>query len=102
MIINGLTISVETPLKDQIRYYINAGTRIAQEDASSVPTGLEQVDGDTDRPSGSNDPSVTRIYDMLGRLVATLGADDLLSDTRLPAGVYTVQRGAKTERMVVR
>ena len=42
------------------------------------------------------------IYDMLGRRVLTLNEFDLISNIQLPTGVYIIQRGTKTERMVIR
>ena len=42
------------------------------------------------------------IYDVLGRKVAVLGENDLLTRINLPTGVYIISRGDKTERIVIK
>ena len=42
------------------------------------------------------------IYDILGRKIMTLTEYDLISNIQLPTGVYIIQRGTNTERMVIR
>jgi hypothetical protein len=48
-----------------------------------------------------NDKMV-HVFDVLGRQVAVLGENDLLTQLKLPTGVYVIQRGNKTERVVIR
>lgn len=97
LIVNGLKVSVETPLNDQIRYYINGGHRTVSPEAvdPGIATGIELINEE------QNDQMVY-IYDVLGRKVATLQEHDLISNTVLPTGVYIISRGDKTERMVIK
>ena len=100
LIRNGLQITVPTPESDQLRYFINGG-RVAQAtEQSGVATGIESPNGQINDQM-VNDKMVN-IYDILGRKVLTLTEFDLISNIRLPIGVYIIQRGNKIERMVIR
>lgn len=101
LIVNGLQLTVETPLSDQLRYYINGSRTLTPEpEQPGVATGLEQIN---DPSQMSNVQSqMTQVFDLLGRVVTTCPADNLISNTALPAGVYIIVRGDKTERMVIR
>jgi hypothetical protein len=48
-----------------------------------------------------NDQMVN-VFDVLGHKVAVLGKYDILTHIKLPTGVYIIQRGDKTERVVIR
>ncbi len=102
LIVNGLKVSVETPLNDQIRYYINGGHRTVSPEAvdPGIATGIELINEEQNDQT-VNDQMVN-IYDVLGRKVATLQEHDLISNTVLPTGVYIISRGDKTERMVIK
>ena len=101
LIRNGLQVAVRTPLSDQLRYFINGGKRTTTTtDQPGVATGLETVNGENTLTS--NLSPLTFIYDLLGRHVMTLTEHDLISNIQLPTGVYILQRGDKTERMVIR
>jgi hypothetical protein len=99
-IVNGLQVAVETPQSDQIRYFINGAARVKPETPENpgVATGNEHVTPNED--PADNGQAV--IYDMLGRKIMTLHEYDLISNTALPTGVYIIQRGTQTERMVIR
>ena len=103
LIRNGLQVAVRTPNSDQIRYFINGertkGEWTNGENQQGNATGVEVVN---DQQPISNEPTGTIIYDVLGRRVMTLTEYDLISNTNLPTGVYIIQRGNKTERMVIR
>ena len=99
LIRDGLRIAVPTPQSDQMRYYIN-GRKKASQGGSETPTGIESPN-DPINDQIVNDKMV-HIYDMLGRKVLTLGEYDLLSNIQLPTGVYVIQRGNQTERMVIK
>ena len=101
-IANGMQIVVATPLSDQLRYYINGIRRIAsgEEQQGGTATGIDLVE------DAANDQMVNGqmvyIYDVLGRKVAVLGENDLLTRINLPMGVYIISRGDKTERIVIK
>ena len=100
LIRNGLQVAIQTPNSDQIRYFINGTPKATNNDNQpGVTTDLENPD--TEIP-GFRDTDSTIIYDILGRKVMTLSEFDLISNIRLPIGVYIIQRGNKTERMVIR
>ena len=102
LIRDGLEVAVRTPESDQMRYFINGSKRASTggEDNPGVSTGMEIV---KDRLQDTNNPSdKTVIYDVLGRRVMTLGEYDLLTNVKLPTGVYIIQQGNKTERMVIK
>lgn len=99
LIRNGLQIAVETPLNDQIRYFINGRPAQKTNDNPGITTDIEEVNSQSPI---TNDQSGTIIYDLLGRRVMTLNEFDLISNIQLPTGVYIVQRGNSTERMVIR
>jgi len=101
LILNGLQIEVETPQNDQIRYYIH-GRRVAQTTTTpGTATGLDPVTPENGT-SSDNTTGLTSIYDVLGRKIMTLQEHDLISNIQLPTGVYIIQRGTKSERMVIR
>lgn len=102
LIRNGLQIAVQTPNSDQIRYFINGHALPKQGHDQGVTTDLDgsMVNDPTHDPTV--DDQTVQIYDMLGRKVMTLTEFDLLSNIQLPTGVYVIQRGTKTERMVVK
>ena len=97
---NGLQIAIRRPESDQLRYFINGYAAPATTDQPGVATGLETVNGENTLTS--NLSPLTFIYDLLGRRVMTLTEYDLLSNIQLPTGVYIIQRGNNTERMVIR
>ena len=100
-IANGMQIVVATPLSDQLRYYINGIRRIASgEEQQGTATGIDLVE-DAANDQMVNDQMVY-IYDVLGRKVAVLGENDLLTRINLPTGVYIISRGDKTERIVIK
>jgi hypothetical protein len=100
MIVNGLRISVETPQSNQIRYFINGSKPVtSEENQQGTATGIEEVN---DQSPITNYQSGTVIYDVLGRKIMTLNEYDLISNIHLPTGVYIIQRGSNTERMVIR
>ncbi|MBR1381898.1 MAG: hypothetical protein IJ554_05435, partial [Paludibacteraceae bacterium] len=100
-ICNGLQLGIRTPESDQIRYFINGGkyTTTTNDDQPGVTTDIDEVN---DQSPITNNQSGTVIYDVLGRKIMTLGEYDLLSTIQLPTGVYIIQRGKNTERMVIR
>lgn len=100
-ITNGLQVAVRTPESDQIRYFINGnGARTStDDDQPGITTDIEVVD---DQSPITNNQSGTVIYDVLGRPVLKLSEHDLISNIQLPTGVYIIQRGKNTERMVIR
>lgn len=101
LILNGLQIEVETPQNDQIRYYIH-GRRVAQTQTTpGTATGVDPVTPENGT-SSDNTNGLTSIYDVLGRKIMTLQEHDLISNIQLPTGVYIIQRGTKSERMVIR
>ena len=104
MIMNGMRISVLAPQNDQLRYYINGGEPHHAEQTTGgeeIPTGIDNNGGLINGDASLNDGR-TRIYDVLGRKVAILGENDLLTQLKLPTGVYVITRGDKTERVVIR
>lgn len=105
MIVNGLQVGVQTPQSDQIRYFINGGRRIQTPVVPDpvdpgVVTVMENVNGETNSPLNNNQSTI--IYDILGRRMKVLGEYDLLQNVNLPTGVYILQRGNQTEKIVVR
>lgn len=101
MISDGLRIAVRTPQNDQIRYYINAHRAPKATEDTNIATGVDNNGGLINGDASLNDGR-TIIYDLLGRRVMTLGENDLITNVQLPTGVYIIQRGNKTERMVIR
>ena len=103
-IANGMQIVVATPLSDQLRYYINGIRRIASgEEQQGTATGIDIVEDENTQPQTTNNNSqTTYVYDVLGRKVAVLGENDLLTRINLPTGVYIISRGDKTERIVIK
>lgn len=101
MISDGLRIAVRTPQNDQIRYYINAHRAPKATEDTNIATGVDNIGVGND-PSTLNTQHSTFIYDLLGRRVMILGENDLITNVQLPTGVYIIQRGNKTERMVIR
>ena len=100
LIVNGLQVAIETPQADQLRYFIN-GRPVAQStDRQGIATGLETANDNDPSPVTGNRSPLTVIYDVLGRKVAVLNEYDLISNIQLPTGVYVIQRGNQTERMV--
>jgi hypothetical protein len=104
MIVNGLQLGIPTPESDQIRYFINGGrhitTPVVIPDDPGVVTGTENVNGETESPLNNNQSTV--IYDILGRRVKVLGEYELLKNVKLPVGVYIIQRGNQTEKVVMK
>lgn len=102
LIVNGLKVSVETPLNDQIRYYINGGHRTVSPEAvdPGIATGIELINEEQNDQTVND--QIVNIFDVLGRKVATLQEHDLISNTVLPTGVYIISRGDKTERIVIK
>lgn len=104
MIVNGLQLGIPTPESDQIRYFINGGrhitTPVVIPDDPGVVTGTENVNGKTESPLNNNQSTV--IYDILGRRVKVLGEYELLKNVKLPVGVYIIQRGNQTEKVVMK
>ena len=102
LIVNGLKVSVETPLNDQIRYYINGGHRTVSPEAGDpgIATGIELINEEQNDQTVND--QIVNIFDVLGRKVATLQEHDLISNTVLPTGVYIISRGDKTERIVIK
>lgn len=100
MIRNGLQVAIRTPESDQIRYFINGRHLPKQTEDTNIATGVDNIGGN--EPSTLNTQHSTFIYDILGRRVMVLGEHDLISNVQLPTGVYIIQRGNKTERMVIR
>lgn len=103
LIMNGMRISIVAPASDELRYYINGGEPRFAEDTTTgeeIATGIEVV------PPGTNTQMVNDqmayVYDVLGRKVAVLGENDLLTHLKLPTGVYVITWGDKTERVVIR
>lgn len=99
-ITNGLQVAVRTPESDQIRYFINGnGARTTTDGGQpGVTTDIDEVDDQL--PTANNQSAI--IYDVLGRPVLNLSEHDLISNIQLPTGVYIIQRGKNTERMVIR
>ena len=99
-ITNGLQVAVRTPKSDQIRYFINGnGARTSTDGGQpGVTTDIDEVDDQL--PTANNQSAI--IYDVLGRPVLKLSEYDLISNIQLPTGVYIIQRGKNTERMVIR
>ena len=99
-ITNGLQVAVRTPESDQIRYFINGnGARTLTDGGQpGVTTDIDEVDDQL--PTANNKSAI--IYDVLGRPVLKLSEHDLISNIQLPTGVYIIQRGKNTERMVIR
>ncbi len=103
-IMDGMQIAVETPISNQLRYFINGGgIRHTEQttDGEGIATGIDNNGGLINGDASLNDGR-TRIYDVLGRQVAVLGENDLLTQLKLPTGVYVITRGNKTERVVIR
>ena len=100
LIRNGLQVAIPTPNSDQIRYFINGAPKAKGEgtNGEGVTTGVEEVTANGEGLEANG----AVIYDMLGRRVLTLNEFDLISNIQLPTGVYIIQRGTKTERMVIR
>ena len=99
MILNGMQIGIQTPLSDQIRYYIGYPHSVVSHQPSEEGT----VTGIENEPTlNSSSEGRTCIYDLLGRKIMSLGEYDLISTISLPTGVYIIQRGNQTERMVVK
>ena len=100
MIRNGIQVAIPTPNSDQIRYFINGAPKAKGEgtNGEGVTTGVEEVTANGEGVEANG----AVIYDMLGRRVLTLHEFDLISNIQLPTGVYIIQRGTKTERMVIR
>lgn len=102
-IMDGMQIAVETPISNQLRYFINGGEpRQAGQNTGgeSIATGIEEINAQINDQM-VNDKMV-HVFDVLGRQVAVLGENDLLTQLKLPTGVYVIQRGNKTERVVIR
>lgn len=101
---NGMQIAIVTPLSDQLRYFINGGGSstipVVTPDDPGVVTNVENINGETNSPLNNNHSTI--IYDMLGRRVKVLGKYELINNVQLPTGVYIIQRGQQTERMVIR
>ena len=104
MILNGLRVTVAAPQTDEIRYYINGANNSAASDEQqpATPTGIETVQENNPSQAANNPAHATKIYDLLGRHLITLNEHDLIYNVQLPTGVYIVQRGSKTERMVIK
>ncbi len=103
-IMDGMQIAVETPVSNQLRYFINGGGIRSTEQTTGgeeIATGIDNNGGLINGDASLNDGR-TRIYDVLGRQVAVLGENDLLTQLKLPTGVYVITRGDKTERVVIR
>ena len=103
-IMDGMQIAVETPISNQLRYFINGGGIRSTEQTTGgeeIATGIDNNGGLINGDASLNDGR-TRIYDVLGRQVAVLGENDLLTQLKLPTGVYVITRGDKTERVVIR
>ena len=102
-IVDGMQIAVETPVSNQLRYFINGKRENKQEDTDhpGVSTGIENVNGQMPNDQMVNDQMVN-VFDVLGHKVAVLGKYDILTHIKLPTGVYIIQRGDKTERVVIR
>ncbi len=103
LIRDGMEVAVRTPESDQMRYFINgyAAPQSGSGD-SGVITGLENGGDNNQSPITNNQSGITVIYDVLGRCLMTLGEYDLISNIQLPTGVYIIQHGDKSERMVIR
>lgn len=100
-ICNGLQLGIRTPESDQIRYFINGARAPKGTEDTNIATGVDNIGVGND-PSTLNTQHSTFIYDLLGRRVMMLGENDLITNVQLPTGVYIIQRGNKTERMVIR
>ena len=102
-IVDGMQIAVETPVSNQLRYFINGKRENKQEDTDhpGVSTGIENVNDQMPNDQMVNDQMVN-VFDVLGHKVAVLGKYDILTHIKLPTGVYIIQRGDKTERVVIR
>ncbi len=99
MILNGMQIGIQTPLSDQIRYYIGYPHSVVSHQPSEEGT----VTGVENEPTiNSSSEGRTCIYDLLGRKIMSLGEYDLISTISLPTGVYIIQRGNQTERKVLK
>ena len=73
------------------------------------PSNMEAISEEGTVTGIENEPTLnsssegrTCIYDLLGRKIMSLGEYDLISTISLPTGVYIIQRGNQTERMVVK
>ena len=97
---NGLQIAVQRPESNQLRYFINGYAASATTEQPGIATDIEVTNGE--EPLSSKFSPLTFIYDVLGRRVMTLTEYDLISNIQLPTGVYIIQRGGNTERMVIR
>ncbi len=104
MIMNGMRVAIAAPQSDELRYYINGGEHLASgEEQQGTATGIELVEDENTQPQTTNNNSqTTYVYDVLGRKVAVLGENDLLTRINLPTGVYIISRGDKTERIVIK
>lgn len=102
LIRNGLQVAIQMPNSDQIRYFINGTPKAGNNDnQQGVTTDIESV-SPQDGLYSNSESGLTSIYDMLGRRIMTLTEYDLISTIQLPTGVYVIQRGNQTERMVIR
>lgn len=102
-IMDGMQIAVETPISNQLRYFINGGGIRSTEQTTGgeeIPTGIEEINVPINDQMVNG--KMVHVYDVLGRQVAVLGENDLLTQLKLPTGVYVIQRGNKTERVVIR
>lgn len=92
---DGMQIAVETPISNQLRYFINGGGIRSTEQTTGgeeIATGIDNNGGLINGDASLNDGR-TGIYDVLGRQVAVLGENDLLTQLKLPTGVYVITRG---------
>ena len=102
LIRNGLQVAIQMPNSDQIRYFINGTPKAGNNDnQQGVTTDIESV-SPQDGLYPNSESGLTSIYDILGRRIMTLTEYDLISNIQLPTGVYVIQRGNQTERMVIR
>ena len=90
LIRNGLQIAIETPLNDQIRYFINGSKRVtSEENQQGTATGIEEVN---DQLPNTNYQSGTVIYDVLGRKIMTLNEYDLISNIHLISSCAAIKQ----------
>lgn len=76
---DGMQIAVETPISNQLRYFINGGGIRSTEQTTGgeeIATGIDNNGGLINGDASLNDGR-TGIYDVLGRQVAVLGENDL-------------------------
>ena len=100
LIVNGLKVGIQTPMCDQLRYYINHSP-LAAAPETETPTAVEE--GCLEAMQGNRyQGDDAMVYDMLGRMVAVLKPTDLIRDLDLPTGVYVIQRRNRCEKFVVR